>query len=145
KGAPGNPWRSGTLEWAVDSPPSFYNFRAQPYVRHRDPLWFEGLEGPEDQERLSRSEDIDLPSPEERYGVLATRRETLGTSVLEAVPEQRVLLPTPTIVPMVTAVIVGATVLGFMVAPWAAPIGLVFIAAALFVWHRPSADAWDLE
>src|SRR5690606_2911441 len=75
KGAPGNPWRSGTLEWAADSPPSFYNFRAQAYVRHRDPLWFEGLEGPEDQERLSRSEDIDLPSPEERYGVLARSEE----------------------------------------------------------------------
>src|SRR5690606_21454404 len=32
-----------------------------------------------------------------------------------------------------------------IVDPWAAPIGLVFIVAALFAWHRPSADAWDLE
>lgn len=41
-----DPWGDGrTLEWAISSPPSFYNFSATPLVRGLDTLWIEKMEG----------------------------------------------------------------------------------------------------
>ncbi len=37
-----DPWGGATLEWAIDSPPPHYNFRVEPVVHSRDPLWAEG-------------------------------------------------------------------------------------------------------
>jgi len=37
-----DPWGGATLEWAIDSPPPHYNFRVEPTVHSRDPLWAEG-------------------------------------------------------------------------------------------------------
>ena len=37
-----DPWGGATLEWAIDSPPPHYNFRVEPVVHSRDPLWVEG-------------------------------------------------------------------------------------------------------
>ena len=37
--APANPWRAGTLEWSVASPPPPYNFARIPRVGSRHPLW----------------------------------------------------------------------------------------------------------
>jgi cytochrome c oxidase subunit 1 len=38
-----NPWRAGTLEWSIPSPPPEYNFAVLPQVTSRYPLW-EGSE-----------------------------------------------------------------------------------------------------
>ncbi|KAF3362724.1 Cytochrome bo(3) ubiquinol oxidase subunit 1 [Chlamydiales bacterium STE3] len=35
----GDPWNGRTLEWAVSSPPPFYNFAVTPTVDQIDPLW----------------------------------------------------------------------------------------------------------
>ncbi|MDV6376833.1 cytochrome c oxidase subunit I [Sporosarcina sp. GW1-11] len=41
-----DPWGDGrTLEWAIPSPPPFYNFPATPLVRGLDTLWIEKMEG----------------------------------------------------------------------------------------------------
>lgn len=41
-----DPWGDGrTLEWAISSPPSFYNFSATPLVRGLDTVWIEKMEG----------------------------------------------------------------------------------------------------
>lgn len=41
-----DPWGDGrTLEWAIPSPPPFYNFKQLPLVRGLDPLWIEKMEG----------------------------------------------------------------------------------------------------
>jgi cytochrome o ubiquinol oxidase subunit 1 len=37
--ASGDPWNGRTLEWAVSSPPPFYNFATEPEVRDRDTFW----------------------------------------------------------------------------------------------------------
>ncbi len=37
--ATGDPWNGRTLEWAVSSPPPFYNFASLPEVRDRDAFW----------------------------------------------------------------------------------------------------------
>ena len=33
------------LEWAIPSPPPFYNFKQTPLVRGLDPYWIEKMEG----------------------------------------------------------------------------------------------------
>ena len=41
-----DPWEDGrTLEWAIPSPPPFYNFKQTPLVRGLDPYWIEKMEG----------------------------------------------------------------------------------------------------
>jgi cytochrome c oxidase subunit 1 len=41
-----DPWGDGrTLEWAIPSPPPFYNFPQTPLVRGLDPYWIEKIEG----------------------------------------------------------------------------------------------------
>lgn len=43
-----DPWGDGrTLEWAIESPPVFYNFAATPLVRGLDTVWIEKQEGNE--------------------------------------------------------------------------------------------------
>lgn len=43
--APADPWDGRSLEWAVSSPPPYYNFKQTPLVRGLDPLWIEKMEG----------------------------------------------------------------------------------------------------
>lgn len=41
-----DPWEDGrTLEWAISSPPPFYNFAQTPLVRGLDTYWIEKMEG----------------------------------------------------------------------------------------------------
>src|SRR5690606_3897190 len=41
-----DPWEDGrTLEWAIPSPPPFYNFAQTPLVRGLDTHWIEKMEG----------------------------------------------------------------------------------------------------
>jgi cytochrome c oxidase subunit I+III len=98
-----NPWGAGTLEWATTSPPDPVNFRVTPAVRHLYPMWSEGAVSSMDQETLAI---------QEHYGLLPDRRETLGTSILDAVPQQRVVLPAQSIVPLVAALAVGVAFIG---------------------------------
>jgi cytochrome c oxidase subunit I len=43
--APADPWDGRSLEWAIPSPPPFYNFKQTPLIRGLDPLWIEKTEG----------------------------------------------------------------------------------------------------
>jgi len=43
--APADPWDGRSLEWAISSPPPYYNFKQLPLVRGLDPLWIEKMEG----------------------------------------------------------------------------------------------------
>ncbi len=119
--APDNPWGAGTLEWATTSPPQPYNFATIPVVNSRYPLW---------EEPAGEVEGRD-------FYFNMDRRETLGTTVLDAVPEQRVELPSPTIIPFLTALAVAFTFVGLMIHLILVPIGAVLITIALTVWHWP--------
>ncbi|MCE7984980.1 MAG: cytochrome c oxidase subunit I [Caldilinea sp. CFX5] len=131
-----NPWGAGTLEWATSSPPPLYNFRVIPSVRSREPLW-EPAEDP-DYRR-------DLESPErDRFGLLFRRRETLGTSVLDAQPQQRIILPGPTIVPFFLALAVALTFLGLLIDLWFVPVGAAFVFLFLAIWHWPNNEERDM-
>jgi len=84
--ADADPWDSSTLEWAVPSPPPAWNFDNLPVVSSRYPLWID---------------------PEERacvVGMRDDRREVLTTTVLDAAPHHRYVLPASSIWPFLTAV-----------------------------------------
>jgi cytochrome c oxidase subunit I+III len=133
-----NPWKAGTLEWATTSPPANYNFNVVPSVRSREPLWDEMPDDPEYQHDLA---DTDY----ERFGMLADRRETVGTSILDGVPVQRVHLPGPTIIPFLAALAVAFTFIGVIFDVIFLPIGgLVFFAVAV-AWHWPRAHQQDMD
>jgi cytochrome c oxidase subunit 1/cytochrome c oxidase subunit I+III len=80
--APANPWGGGTLEWATSSPPPPYNFENMPVAESRYPLW-------------------ESPTRLDSYVFLENleRRETLGTTALDAEPEMRVYLLGDSIIP----------------------------------------------
>jgi cytochrome c oxidase subunit I+III len=119
-----NPWGAGTLEWAIPSPPPPYNFERIPVVRSRYPLW----DNPDGQlETYEFSEDLD-------------RRMVLGTTILDAKPEQRVILPGPTIVPFMAASATAFTFIALMVNIVLVPIGGLLIALSFAVWHWPNEE-----
>jgi cytochrome c oxidase subunit I+III len=91
-----NPWRAGTLEWLPEVPSESWGVRSIPEIDSRYPLW--------DQPDFVR--DVDegrffLPDAEEG------KRETLVTSVIDAVPIQCLRVPGPTFLTMVAAVFTG--------------------------------------
>lgn len=133
-----NPWNAGTLEWATTSPPLPYNFVQIPVVRSREPLW----DAPEEQEQRARE-----ASELEEEGVLALstdRRETLGTTMLDATPEQRVVLPANTWLPLLTALAVGFTFISVMIDLVLVPIGAFLIFVLIVSWHWPTGRQRDM-
>jgi heme/copper-type cytochrome/quinol oxidase subunit 3 len=135
--APDNPWGASTLEWATASPPPMYNFRTIPAVRSRDPLW-EPVRDP--------LYERDLADPTwDRFGLRNDRRESLGSSVLDARPQQRIILPGPTIVPFFLALAVAFLFLGLMINLWMVPIGAFITFILLAIWHWPSAEERRME
>ena len=85
-----DPWDAATLEWAADSPPRNYNFPNLPVVESRYPLW----DPPEKRGKVT--------------GLRSERREVVVTSIMDAEPEYRLVLPGPSIWPFLTAI--GLTV-----------------------------------
>ncbi|WP_449622489.1 cytochrome c oxidase subunit I [Robertmurraya sp. Marseille-Q9965] len=58
-----DPWGDGrTLEWAIPSPPPFYNFKQLPLVRGLDPLWIEKMEGKKGMTPAEPLGDIHMPN-----------------------------------------------------------------------------------
>ncbi|MBW3553617.1 MAG: cbb3-type cytochrome c oxidase subunit I, partial [Gemmatimonadetes bacterium] len=116
-----NPWDADSLEWATSSPPPNYNFQYTPSVDSRYPLW----------QRGERTEAVVVE-------LRSDRRETTTTSVVDAIPESRLVLPGPTPVPFLTAVAIGFTFLSVLADPWLVPVGALLTYAALVAWTWPS-------
>ncbi|MGD7043555.1 cytochrome c oxidase subunit I [Jeotgalibacillus proteolyticus] len=58
-----DPWGDGrTLEWAIASPPPFYNFKQLPLVRGLDPYWIEKMEGNTKMTPAEPIGDIHMPN-----------------------------------------------------------------------------------
>jgi cytochrome c oxidase subunit I+III len=134
--APDNPWGAGTLEWATTSPPQSYNFRITPAVNDLYPLWYRDIKDSSDQDKLSLAEE---------YGLRTDRRETIGTSILDAIPRQRVKLPDQSIIPILTAAATGVSILGMAFSFAFIPIGLVLVFILLILWHKPDAEGWNMD
>ncbi|MGG1678849.1 cytochrome c oxidase subunit I [Neobacillus sp. NRS-1170] len=58
-----DPWGDGrTLEWAIPSPPPFYNFKQLPLVRGLDAYWIEKMEGKNGMTPAEPLGDIHMPN-----------------------------------------------------------------------------------
>ncbi len=115
-----NPWWAGTLEWATTSPPQPYNFAALPVVHSRYPVW-------------DKPSDVDAYVFEESL----ERRETLGSTALDAEPEMRVVLPGNTLVPFILGVVTTAILISAIFSLRALTIFSAIALAVLAVWHWP--------
>ncbi len=120
-GAPAgsNPWEAGTLEWAAASPPAHYNFVYPPAATSRYPLW---------------------TMPKERIAVTGLRddrREVLVTSIMDAEPQHRYVLPGPSIWPLISAVLITVGLIGAVFQfQWYYP-DIALAAIGLIGWFWP--------
>ncbi|HEY0426699.1 MAG TPA: cytochrome c oxidase subunit I [Pyrinomonadaceae bacterium] len=121
-----NPWGADTLEWSVSSPPPEYNFQYIPVVQGRHAIW-------------EKTEDAAVVT-----GLSVKLRETLSTTIQDAVPEHKNQLAGPTIIPFLMSLVIGGVFIGFIFTPWAMPVGLTASFIVLFIWfwsnstsHRP--------
>jgi cytochrome c oxidase subunit 1 len=118
--APGNPWQADTLEWATASPPPPGNFHAPPVVGSREPLWSaHGIVG--HVRRLSTQ----VP-------------EVLLTTAIDAIPDVRNAMPTPTPWPLVAAVFTSIMLISSIFTPWAVVWGTVPVVIVLTIWFWPT-------
>lgn len=91
-----NPWKAGTLEWVPNMPPEAWGMRTIPEIDSRYPLW--------DQPNFLRDYDqgrFYLPDAEEG------KRETIVTSIIDAMPAQCLRLGGPSFLPLLAALGVG--------------------------------------
>lgn len=117
-----NPWEADSLEWAAASPPKIYNFEFLPVVTSRYPLWVD---------------------PQERTvvtGLRNDRREVLATTLMDAEPHHRYVLPGSSIWPLITAICVSIGFAGSVFNPWYIIWGSIISGIGLIGWfwpHRP--------
>ncbi|MCU9600380.1 cytochrome c oxidase subunit I [Pallidibacillus thermolactis] len=58
-----DPWQDGrTMEWALSSPPVYYNFKQIPLVRGQDTWWIEKMEGKDELTPSEPLQDIHMPN-----------------------------------------------------------------------------------
>ena len=114
-----DPWGGPTLEWATTSPPEPWTFRHVPVVEGREPLWLPGG---------------DLPV---LTGLSTTKRETLVTTALDAIPDNRKTHPGDTPWPLYMALAIGVTFIGAIITPWAYVVGFLAGTVAFAGWAWP--------
>jgi cytochrome c oxidase subunit I+III len=120
---PRNPWRAGSLEWAMPIPPPAYNFASLPVVASRDAL----AASPDLAVRLARGEGY-LGTP--RNG----QRETLTVDIATGTPNGIVVYPRNTGLPMLLAFVTGGIFLGMLIkAYWLVPLAGVGVVG--LAWH----------
>ncbi|HEY6991246.1 MAG TPA: cytochrome c oxidase subunit I [Bryobacteraceae bacterium] len=117
--AAANPWDAPSLEWAADSPPPNYNFELLPTVASRYPLW----DPPEDRAVVT--------------GLRNDRREVLVTTLMDAEPHHRYVLPSSSIWPFIAAVCVSIGFAGSVFNPWYVIWGSIISGLALIGWFWP--------
>jgi cytochrome c oxidase subunit I+III len=117
-----DPWGGETLEWAMSSPPPNYNFQYLPVVSTRSPMWDEKGEWPV------------------VVGLNDDQRETMVTTVMDARPDSRAVLPAPSLVPFLAALAVSVSFIGVMFAQHWVVVGAVLTFVAFVVWNWPTRD-----
>jgi cytochrome c oxidase subunit I+III len=119
-----NPWDADSLEWATTSPPQPYNFATIPTVHGRYALW-DAPPATDTVERLQLRDD---------------HRDVVVTTLMDAVPEGRITLPSPSLLPVWAAFAVFFAFLGLIIHPIMIPVGLLLTAAVFLRWNWPGPD-----
>jgi cytochrome c oxidase subunit 1 len=70
-------------------------------------------------------------------GLAADAREQLITTVIDAVPDHRIVAPSPTPWPFISAVATTILFIGSIFTPWAIVWGSVIVAIPLIFWFWP--------
>jgi heme/copper-type cytochrome/quinol oxidase subunit 1 len=122
-----NPWDAGTLEWAAASPPPNYNFVHLPAATSRYPLWSD----PRDRVVVT--------------GMRNDRREVLVTSLMDAEPQFKHVIPQSSIWPFLTAVLSAIGFIGAVFDFRWYYIGMLLATIGLIGWFRPRPRAEESE
>lgn len=83
-----DPWRSDTLEWALDSPPAPYAVVHVPTIVSRNPLW----------------DDHDEFYDPDNERVLDRGRDVIATTWLDAIPVGVSQMPEPSLIPLLLSI-----------------------------------------
>ncbi|HZQ09313.1 MAG TPA: cytochrome c oxidase subunit I [Anaerolineae bacterium] len=126
--APDNPWGAGTLEWATSSPPPPYNFENFPVVQSRYPVW-----------NMSTTRDVYV------FQESLERRETPGTTILDAEPEMRVWLSNDSIIPFLAALVLTFQFISQIFSLNAVIIFTIVFMGLLAVWFWPRGREMSME
>jgi cytochrome c oxidase subunit 1 len=114
-----DPWDGDTLEWAAASPPENYNFEYLPVASSRSPMW------------VPRAERIVVT------GLRNDRREVLVTTLMDAEPHHRLVLPPPSIWPFFAALAVSIGFAGSVFNAWYITWGSIAAGIAFIGWFWP--------
>ncbi|HVX35329.1 MAG TPA: cytochrome c oxidase subunit I [Hyphomicrobium sp.] len=128
KVAGANPWDADTLEWTTSSPPPPYNFVVIPTVSSRSPLWEDRL-GVEEEKRSTPNRGL----------VLDHGKETLGTTMLDAVPDVIVKMPEDSLAPILLSLALAALFSTMMLEAWwwlAASALAILIITVFWLWPQ---------
>jgi cytochrome c oxidase subunit I+III len=124
-----DPWRADTLEWSIPSPPPAYNFATIPVVRSRTPLWDESRDPPTD------------PRVVQWEHSTTERRETLGTSILNAEADEILRMPGESWWPLIVPAGLAITTVGLVALyPIVAGLGVVIAAIGVIGWLWPRTE-----
>jgi cytochrome c oxidase subunit I+III len=121
-----NPWGAATLEWAMSIPPAPYAFASIPHLTRSDSITPDALAL-----SLARGE-----------GYLGFTRngwqETLGVNMTTGEPEQLIVLPQPTYLPLFNALATAAVVLTLLFKLYLLAVVAALVTAGMFVFsaHR---------
>jgi heme/copper-type cytochrome/quinol oxidase subunit 1 len=114
-----NPWHADSLEWATASPPKNYNFEYLPSVTSGYPLW------------APRSDRTFVT------GLRNDRREVVATTLMDAEPHHRYVLPGPSIWPFIAGITVAIGFAGSVFNAWYITWGSILSGLALTAWFWP--------
>jgi cytochrome c oxidase subunit 1/cytochrome c oxidase subunit I+III len=123
-----NPWGAGSLEWATASPPLPYNFATLPIVESRYPVW----DTPGRMDSYVLEESLD-------------RRETLGSTALDAQPEMRVWLANDSIIPFIAALVLIAHFVAQMFSLKAVIVLTIVFLIVLAFWFWPRGREMSMQ
>lgn len=119
-----NPWNADSLEWAIEQPPTSYNFVTLPESPGRHPLW----EHPDIARVLAEEKGL-LNHPKPRL------RETLGSDAVNGRVQEIVHLPGNSWWPFICAVVLAVVCIGLLTKfYWVAAIAALLTTALLLRW-----------
>lgn len=125
--APRNPWGASSLEWAMPTPATSYNFASIPDGHNPEPLW----EAPDLPADLAAGKGW-LSEP------ASGRRLTLSTETLSGRPESVIVLPQNSWWPLAAAIATGVFFLGVLLKWYGVALTGLAVSVSLFLcW------AWD--
>jgi len=125
-----NPWKAGTLEWAMPTPPPSYSFASIPHISERaDNLPIDKL-------------GAELAAGKGYLGFLRNGwMETIGVDAISGEPNQIIILPRPTYLPLFTAITTGGVFVSLLLKlyPVAVMFGLLTLGLFLLWTRNPDA------